>query len=454
MNATEAMARWVVSPAPPWSPACLDGARRAFTDTVAVMLAGASEPAPHLVHAAVAGWGEGGRAMTVAGARLPAPWAALVNGTAAHAQDYDDVLDPSMSHPSAALVPALLALADEIGASGRQCLDAYLVGFEIMARLGEAMNLAHYHRGWHTTLSLGSTGVAAACARLLNLDAQATRMALSLSTSMAGGSKVHFGSMAKPWQAGLAAKNGIVAARLAASGLTGAAEAFEGAWGYAEMTSGATQGFAVPLAKLGTIPAMEEYGVWLKLYPCCASTHRPIDALRSLQRAHRFQAGDVAGIAAYVSKTSAANLRYHDPRTPAEARFSLQYCLSAALNDDLLTEASFSSAAVLRNDVRGRLPQISMAVDPALDGTMAVSDSREGARVVVQFNDGSEVEQSVANPHGHPTDPLSEAELRAKFLSCAEGVVSPAQAMTALGMLAELASLDRIDRLTAPLQPA
>ena len=136
MSATEAMARWVAAPAPPWSDSCLDGARRAFTDTVAVMLAGSVEPAPRIVHAAVCGWGESGRAMTVVGARLPAPWAALVNGTAAHALDYDDVLDPAMSHPSAALVPALLALADEVGASGRDCLDAYLVGFEIMARLG------------------------------------------------------------------------------------------------------------------------------------------------------------------------------------------------------------------------------------------------------------------------------------------------------------------------------
>jgi 2-methylcitrate dehydratase PrpD len=155
---------------------------------------------------------DGGDACTVVGcaARASATNAALANGTAAHALDYDDVLDPSMSHPSAALVPALVALAEATGAGAPAVIDAYLVGFEVTARLGKAMNLEHYRRGWHTTLSLGSPGVAAACGRLLGLDARRMAMALSLSTSMAGGSKRQFGSMAKPLHAGLAAKNGIL----------------------------------------------------------------------------------------------------------------------------------------------------------------------------------------------------------------------------------------------------
>ena len=238
-GATLRLSAWCSETSRQWSRAALDGARRAFVDTIAVMLAGQDEACTAGVRRAVALWGEGS-CHVFGGTSLPAPWAALVNGTAAHALDYDDVLDPAMSHPSAALVPAILALAENRGASGIDCLDAYLVGFEVQARLGEAMNLVHYKRGWHTTLSLGSMSVAAACARLMQLDTKQTAMAISLATSMAGGSKRQFGSMAKPLHAGLAAKNGLVAAQLAASGVTGVDEPLEERWGYIDLMAGDT----------------------------------------------------------------------------------------------------------------------------------------------------------------------------------------------------------------------
>ncbi|MGE0717585.1 MAG: MmgE/PrpD family protein [Alphaproteobacteria bacterium] len=454
MSATEILARWSAEAPRDWPADCLEGARRAFVDTVAVMLAGSGEPGVVATAKAVADWGAGPSTAIVGGNRLPSPWAALVNGIAAHSQDYDDVLNPAMSHPSAALVPAILALGEEVGASGAACLDAYLVGLEVMTRLGEGMNLVHYHRGWHTTLSLGVTGVAAACGRLLGLDAHGMNMALSLSTSMAGGSKRQFGSDAKPLHAGIAAKNGIVAARLAAAGVTGVTEPLEGKWGYVEITSGPdAPGFAGLADRIGRPSAMAQYGIWLKYYPCCASTHRPVDALRALAREHALKPDAIARIDGLVSPVAAANLRFRVPENVSQARFSLPYCLAAALLDGTLTPASFNEAAIRRPEALALIERIQMAVDsnPELSADVPVTESRERGTVVVKLADGRVLERIIDVPHGHPDDPLTADELDGKFMACAEGILAPAAARRALDALGGVGRLNRIDLLTAVL---
>ncbi|WP_270937228.1 MmgE/PrpD family protein, partial [Falsiroseomonas oryzae] len=419
-------------------------------DTLAVMLAGQNEPGVRAVRRAASGWAAGGCFVAGSHEGLPAPAAALVNGTAAHAIDYDDVLEPSMSHPSAALVPALLALAEATGASASDMVDAYLVGFEVLARLGEAMNLEHYRRGWHTTLSLGSPGVAAACGRLLRLDPHAMAMAISLSTSMAGGSKRQFGTVAKPLHAGLAAQNGMMAAQMAAAGVEGIAEPFEGKWGYLELMAGeSAPGFAGLADRLGRPSAMEQYGVWLKAYPCCASTHRPVDALRAL----RPRAAEVAQIEALVSEVAAANLRYRVPTSPAEARFSLPYCLAATLEDGSLTMASFTEDAIARPSVAALMERIEMRVDPELRGDRPVTEMTERATLHVTLADGGTRREARITPHGHPGDPLAEDELGAKFLDCARDALAPHRAEQALARLERFETLNRMEEVTALLRP-
>ncbi|MDB5414554.1 MAG: 2-methylcitrate dehydratase [Rubritepida sp.] len=445
---TARLAAWCANTPREWSAPSLEGARRAFVDTVAVMLAGQNEPCAVATRRAVSAWGSG-PCHVMGGAPLAAPWAALVNGTAAHAIDYDDVLDPAMSHPSAALVPAVLALGETLDASGKDCLDAFLVGFEVLARLGEAMNLSHYKRGWHTTLSLGSMGVAAACARMLKLDAETTTMAISLATSMAGGSKRQFGSMAKPLHAGLAAKNGIVAAQLAASGLTGVSEPLEGRWGYIEMMAGDDVfGLDAALAKIGEPDAMRQYGAWAKFYPCCASTHRPVDALLSLG----LRPEDVVSIHAEVSEVAAANLRYRFPSDANEARFSLNYCLAAALVQGTLNKASFSPQSLARAELVPLIECVTMTVDPELTADRPVTESFERGTVHVTLRDGTRRTAVALAARGHPSAPLSDAELEAKFRDCASGVIEPEAVDAALDHLARLGSLERIASLTATLR--
>lgn len=439
-EATARLAAWCANAPRDWSAACLDGARRAFVDTIAVMVAGQDIACTTGTRKAVAPWGAG-LCHVFGGGTLAAPWAALVNGTSAHALDYDDVLDPAMSHPSAALVPAILALAEERGAGGAACLDAYLVGFEVLARLGEAMNLVHYQRGWHTTLSLGSMGVAAACARMMGLDAHGMQMAISLATSVAGGSKRQFGSMAKPVHAGLAAKNGLMAAQLAASGVTGIEEPLEGRWGYLELMAGETApGFDTAFAKLGAPPAMEEYGVWAKFYPCCASTHRPVDAIRSMG----LKPDQIARIEADISEVSISNLRYRVPRNPNEARFSLPYCLAAALEDGMLTVGSFTQEAVTRDSLVPLMERVELRLDPELKADRAVTESFERGTVTVTLTDGRVLKEAVLTPRGHPGAPLSDDELAHKFRDCAKGLLTEPRMEEALGLLARFGSLPSV----------
>src|SRR5690606_570811 len=147
------------------------------------------------------------------------PWAALVNGTAAHALDFDDNFDPAKAHATAVLAPAILALAEQEDASGAACLDAYIAGLQILGRVGQGLNPYHRNRGWHATATVGAVGAAAACARLLGLDARQAAYALSISTSMSAGFMSQFGTMTKPIHAGLAAKAGVIAASVAKNGI-------------------------------------------------------------------------------------------------------------------------------------------------------------------------------------------------------------------------------------------
>jgi 2-methylcitrate dehydratase PrpD len=455
MKPTTSLAAWAAETSRQWPDRAVNEAVRVFIDTVACILSGAHEPPVRKAHSAVARWGQG--QSTVVGitgkgssSGVPAPWAALINGTAAHSQDYDDVLDPALAHVSAVLVPALLALAEETGASGHRCVDAYLVGFEIMARLAEAVNPSHYRRGWHTTLTLGTPAAAVACARMIGLDRPQMQAALSLSTSMSSGSKRQFGTMTKPFHAGLAAKNGIVAAQLAAEGFTAADEILEGEWSLQDLMAGPdAPGFSERLAQIGDPPAIIQYGVWLKLYPCCASTHRSVDALLNLRRTHGLDAKNVTSIEAMISKMAADNLMYESPKDPMEARFSLHYCLASALVDDGLAPDAFTPKAIRRPVVRTLLPRIHKTIDPALSGNAGV---RERATVTVTLADGKKIIDRVENPRGHPGRPLSDEELAAKFRACAAaGGLEEVRTERLYSTLRDFSSLPGVDAVTQHL---
>lgn len=419
---TEAIGRWIAGTPRHWPPAAVDAAERAIADTVGCLIAGANDEAVRRVAGGVAGWGGGGGATRVGRASGgDAPWAALVNGTAAHALDYDDVLDPAASHVSAVLVPALLALAEEIDADGAALVDAYIAGVEVQECLAEAVNMVHYTRGWHTTLTLGAPSAAAACARLLGLDAGSARNALSIATSLAAGFKRQFGTNTKPLHAGLAAKNGIVAARLAAGGVTADPRAFEGERGFEDLLVGpGGAGFGAALARLGGPPAVIAPGVWLKRYPCCASTHRAVDGYLALAREHRLRADEVVRVRTRVSEAAVRNLMYARPADEMQARFSMPYCIAAAACDGDLTLATFRRSAIGRADLGAFLPRVAMDSDPEQPADMP-STVRNWATTTIDTADGRALSVRVVDPKGYPDNPLTEPEIEAKFADCAAG---------------------------------
>jgi 2-methylcitrate dehydratase PrpD len=426
-------------------------AKDAMTDIVACMIAGATDEATVRVARAAAGWGAGRCSVVGHKLSLSAPAAALVNGTAAHALDFDDNFHPMAGHSTAVLAPAVLAVAEERGASGLSVLDTYVAGLEVQARIGEAVNLVHYERGWHSTSTIGPFGAAAACARLCGLDRHGVVAALSLAFSLAGGSKLQFGTMAKPMHAGLAAQHGVMAAALAASGVTGAAEPLDGEWGFRDLFAGASSPGYGP-ARIGRPLAIERYGLKTKLHPCCASAHCAIDALLTLQHEHGLSPDQVDRIDVVVNRVSYDNLRYPDPRTELEARFSMQWCVALALVQGRLGLADFTPAALRRADVRAWLPRITMRhTEPGHEHPLK-DNGREPAAVTMRLKDGRTLAGYAQYARGTLAAPMDAAELDAKFEDCTRDRMTPSAAAALRSMLARFEALPDVRALMRRLR--
>jgi 2-methylcitrate dehydratase PrpD len=392
-------------------------AQIALLDTVGVILAGSVEPPARIVQRVLAA--EGGHPRCrVLGTPLVtgAAAAALANGTAAHALDYDDMCFVSLAHPSAPLVAAALAAGELRGASGREVLDAYVAGFEIECVLGRAVNPTHYARGWHCTSTLGSVGAAAAASRLLRLDAARTARALSIAASEASGLKDNFGTMTKPLHAGLAARNGVLAALLASEGFTAADAAIDGAQGFVAAMSDAGPGAAAAFDDLGTRWEIVETGVTVKLYPSCAATHPPLDALLDLRRQHGFGRDDVEAIDVTVDTVTPSVLIYPDPQTGLEAKFSLQFCAAAAAALGHIGIDTFDDRVVRDEAIRRLAARVSMTPDEEI-GRGAPSLTQ--AQVTVTLNGGRVLTARASGARGYPERPASRAELEGKFRACA-----------------------------------
>src|SRR5262245_11857528 len=321
-SAAERLSDFVTTAAVP--SAAAQRAATAFCDTLGVILAGRSEPAAKIIRSTTAADSLGVCRILGTPQQAGAGEAALANGVAAHALDYDDMCFVSLAHPSCALVPAALAAGELVQTSGRRLLDAYVVGFELECRLGQVMNPRHYHvRGWHCTSSIGTLGAAAAAARVLGLDANLTAHALGIAASAACGLKENIGAMVKPLHAGMAARNGVMAARLAAQGFTASGRALDGPQGYlaamdSERPASALDG---ALADLGSRWEIIDTGISVKLYPSCAATHPPLDMILDLKRRHGFVADDVEAIDVDVDSMTPRLLTYPLPSTGLEGKF-------------------------------------------------------------------------------------------------------------------------------------
>ncbi len=424
-------------------------AARALLDTAGVTLAGSTEPVARIVQA-LAGEEGGHPSCQVLGTpvRTGAALAALANGTAAHALDYDDMCFVSLAHPSAALVPAALAAGELAGASGAAVLDAYVVGFEIECALGRVMNPRHYTQGWHATSTLGTLGAAAAAARVLRLDAEAAGRALAIAASAAAGLKENFGTMTKPLHAGDAARGGLVAALLARRGLTASARAIDGPQGLLVAMAAEQRDASGPLADLGQRWEILETGISVKLYPSCAGTHPTLDAVLDLASRHEIAAADVEAVDVVVDEVTPTILIYDRPSTGLEAKFSLHFCVAAALALGRVELDTFEAGVLLDPVVARLMPCVTMRPDPEIGrGRPALTQ----ARVSVRLRGGKEHTARADGARGYPDRPASAEELARKFEDCAGRVLEPSAVARALEALSGIESIDDIRELTAVL---
>ncbi|MBI2914175.1 MAG: MmgE/PrpD family protein [Chloroflexi bacterium] len=453
MNIGERLAGFVAETRPEGIPSeARVQARRAVLDTLGVTLAGCAEPGSRIVAEWVREQGGAGESSVLGqGFRAPATEAALANGASGHALDYDDVNMSMRGHPSVPLLPAALAVGEKLGSSGRELVEAFVLGFEVEAKLGRVIGGPHYALGWHATSTFGSVGAAAACARLLKLDAERTQAALGIAASLASGLRQNFGTMTKPLHAGWAARNGVLAASLAGRGFTADAQALDGPNGFLRAASGGANIDPAKAAEgLGDPWEIVSPGIGVKLYPCCYATHRALDAALELQEMRRLDPSTIEKVRAKVSRGTLMPLIRARPESGLQGKFSLEYCLAAALLDGQVVLSSFSDEAVRRPEAQDLLSR----VEAAEDKQEAAFPIGGFAEISALTRSGEEYTVRVEMPKGDPRRPLTWDELAAKFRDCAAAVLPPAAIEQGIAAIDALEELRDIGDLTAMLSGA
>lgn len=389
----------------------------AILDTVGCIIAGTNNDATQAIRTAQADVPDQGHSALVGGGRAFAAQAAMQNGVAAHALDFDDNFGPGMSHASAVMVPALIALGQQKAIDGRRLVDAYLAGLEGQALVGNGIRPRHYTVGWHGTSTVGPIGSALGTAVVAGLSPEKSVMAMSLAVSTACGPKGQFGTSAKPFHAGVAARNAVEATLYADAGLRGRADILEHPTGFGALFCGdEPPHWVIPGPDTAHVIAIE--GLSPKLHPCCGSTHNAIDMVHDLRHEHGFTPDDVAQISVVVGLANYRNLSYPDPQDEMEGRFSMQYCVARALYQDVLRLDDFTPQAVQDPLMRALFPKITMSVMSPEEEQATIKPAH---KITITLRDGRVLHANRSHARGTIASPLDDAQKRAKFIDCLGG---------------------------------
>ncbi len=415
-------------------PQVLQHAKRAVIDWHAALFAGAVVAPATLLERALAEELDHGDARLALGRRATVRAAALINGTAAHSVEVDDIFREGIYHPGAPTIAAALALAQAIGASGEEFLRAVIVGYEISTRIGAAMGRAHY-KYWHNTGTIGCFGGCAAAAELLRLDHVRFAHALATVATFSAGLQQAFrmDSMSKPLHAGRAAEAGITAALGAREGVTGSLDILEGEAGYGRAMGYGDAGgpdWEQALATLG-----EDFHITqmtFKNHACCGHTFAAIDGALALKSRMKLAAKDIERVRVGAYKAALEVAHYEEPRTAAEARFSLKYVVASALAHGSVRLAAFEPARLEDGMTRELMGRIDVELDRQLD---AGFPSQRAARVAITARDGRREEWLQPTRIGDPDAPLSDRQLEDKYLELAGPVLGEEKARLLLERL-------------------
>lgn len=397
------------------SAAVREAAHVAIVDCLGCIIAGAGTETVKTL-AATLGQQQGPATLFGLNRRAGLRDAALVNGTAAHALDYDDISWTLYGHPTVVILPPLLALAEAENYSYVELLDAYAVGVEVAAKLGRWANPALYLRGWHATSALGVLGAAAGAARLMKLSTSQTTASLAIAASHASGLRENFGTMVKPLHAGRAAESALLSAMLAKSGFTASENALDGRFGYFAVLETASTPSAQDMSDvLGSPWEMLAPGIVLKRYASCGATHCALDALLAMKQELGFSGADVSEIRCGAEPLALKVLQYASPVTSLQAKFSMQFCLSVAASEGAPRLRHFTDEWATNPVIMDLMRRTSVVDRPDLGKQR---NDAVPAEVEIILRDGRSETRSVAFPSGDPRNPMTEAERKEKFLDC------------------------------------
>lgn len=409
------LAEWAADLPSPNSDLSDSRANNAFIDTLACIFAGSQEKATlSVLDAARKIQGEGNHTIFGHDVKLPPAGAALVNGMAAHALDFDDNFLPGYTHASAVLVPTLIVIGEMQKHSGVRLRDAYVVGLELQARVSSLLNPGHYGAGWHSTSTVGVIGAAGAAAALMGLPPESICSAMSIGFSLAAGSKLQFGTSTKPLHAGLAAHNAVLAASMAASGIGAQSEFLTGRWSFQELYGhGKKVDDRIALEGFGTHWAIEEHGLMTKRFPCCAASHLALDAIEILREKLGADTSDLCKVTARLPKRLYDNLRFDRPTTENEARFSFTYPAACLLREGHVSLHHFTPEAI--QDTK-RTTQLELFRRESVD--MSPDDTPISVTLLAEFKSGRKEEIVATDLIGGSNQPLSEDDLQRKISDC------------------------------------
>jgi 2-methylcitrate dehydratase PrpD len=457
MGATEKIARFIVETDYEDIPRdAVEKAKRTALDCLGAALAGVVEPVSQTITGYVTKLGGPPQASVFgAGLKVSVQDAALANGVIAHALDYDDC-GVKIGHPSVLVLPAVLSLGEHLGASGRDILTAYLLGLEIEGKMAlhadfKLMQARLNHQTWY-----GSIGAAAACAKLLRLEVPKTRMALGIGANFACGLSANHGSMAGAMAAGNACRNGVIAALMAQEGVTANPDIIEAKNGFYDTLVGRDHYDAERMADgLGNPFYIESPGIGLKKYPSCYHTHRALDGVFQLLGEHRLSDKDIAEVDVGTSERAMRVLAFSEPATPYQAKFSMPYCIAAAVVDHQVTLDTFTAHKMedrgiveARKKVHLSFPDI-----PIWPGLADVGPDTEfvGNPVTIRTTDGQSYSARVDIPRGDPALPLTDNELLAKYRDCGRSQLRPDDIERSVDVILGLEKVRDIGTLMATL---
>lgn len=438
-------------------------AKRCIVDGLGVMLAGSVQPASKILGPYVrdADARDEATAFAAVPFKTSTAGAALVNGTAGHALDWDDTqlatsadrIFGLLTHPTIPPLVAALGVGERQRASGRQLLEAFLTGFEVECKIAESVHPNHYQKGFHSSGTIGTFGAAVAAAKLIGLTGEQLAHMLAIAASFASGIRVNFGSMTKPLHVGRAAQNGVVAAELAARGFTGGKDALDPPWGFFQAFSHGA-GFDADriVGKLGLPHTIVSPGVSIKPYPCGVLGHPTMDAMRRLVIAHDVNPASIRAIRVRAGSNILNPLRYDIATNELEAKFCPAFMVAAIALRRKAGVHEFSDEFVQSTPVQALMRKVTRVLDPGIE---ALGFEKIRSTVEVDLDDGRRlVERADERYRGGPELPFTREELYEKFSDCAALVLTPGGIDEAFAMAESIETLADVGALARLLAAA